>query len=112
MTTLKQFEEWLANPENEHLEFKEAKENFHFGSLIKYSVALANEGGGRLILGVTNKIPRRVVGSKAFENLERTKAGLAERLHLRVGVEELRHPNGRVIIFHAPAHPIGMPIQY
>lgn len=112
MTTLKQFEEWLASPENEHLEFKEAKENFHFGNLIKYSVALTNEGGGKLILGVTNKIPRRVVGSNAFENLERTKAGLAERLHMRVDAEELSHPNGRVVIFHAPPRPIGMPIQF
>ena len=43
---------------------------------MKYCVALANEGGGKVILGVTDKRPRAVVGSQAFPDLERTKAGL------------------------------------
>ena len=42
---------WMNAREDEHLEFKEAKKNFHFETLVKYCVALANEGGGRMILG-------------------------------------------------------------
>ena len=103
---------WLNAREDEHLEFKEAKANFHFGTLVKYCVALANEGGGRMILGVTDKLPRTVVGSRAFPNLERTKAGLIERLRLRVEVEEIQHPNGRVLVFQIPTRPIGVPVQY
>ena len=103
---------WMNAKEDEHLEFKEAKKNFHFEELVNYCVALANEGGGRMILGVTDKMPRKVVGSQAFSNLERTKAGLIDRVRLRIDVEEIPHPNGRVLIFQVPSRPIGMPMQY
>lgn len=112
MTTLDQFNAWLAAPEDRHLEFKEAKNRYGFEELVRYCVALANEGGGQMILGVTDVRPRRVVGSQAFTDLERTKQGLIERLHLRIEAEEFKHPNGRVLIFHVPTRPIGMPIQY
>lgn len=105
-----QLAEWLNAPEGEHLEFKEAKQNFHFEKLVKYCAALANEGGGRMILGVTDKRPRRVVGSQAFGELDRTKAGLVERLHLRIEAEEIRHSDGRVLVFTVPSRPIGMPV--
>ena len=36
--------------------------------LYRYCVAIANEGGGYLILGVTDKPPRSVVGTAAFNN--------------------------------------------
>jgi ATP-dependent DNA helicase RecG len=111
-TPLDQLQTWMNAKEDEHLECKEAKKNFHFETLVKYCVALANEGGGRMVLGVTDKPPRRVVGSQAFHDLERTKAGLIERLRLRVEVEEIRHPDGRVLVFQVPPRPIGMPLQY
>ena len=98
--------------EDERLEFKEAKTQFHFEKLVKYCVALANEGGGRMILGVTDKQPRTVVGSRAFPDLERTKASLIERLRLRLDAEELQHPDGRVLVFQVPPRPIGMPLEY
>ncbi len=109
---VEKLQKWLDAREDEHLEFKEAKTNFHFETLVKYCVALANEGGGKMILGVTDKLPRTVVGSQAFPNLERTKAGLIERLRLRVDVEEMQHPDGRILVFQVPSRPIGMPIQY
>ncbi|NLF73612.1 MAG: hypothetical protein GX575_31625 [Candidatus Anammoximicrobium sp.] len=109
-TELNELQEWMQAPEGEHLEFKEAKQNFHFEKLLKYCAALANEGGGRIVLGVTDKRPRRVVGSTAFMDLARTKAGLIERLHLRIEAEELAHPDGRVLIFSVPSRPLGMPV--
>ena len=112
ITPVSELEKWMKARENEQLEFKEAKNNFHFETLVKYVVALANEGGGKLILGVADKHPRHVVGSAMFTNLERTKAGLVERLHIRIDAEKVAHPNGRVVIFHVPARPIGMPIHY
>ncbi len=102
----------VGGREDEHLEFKEARNSFEFEDLVRYCAALANEGGGKIVLGVTDTIPRAVVGSRAFADLERTKAGLVERLHLRIQVQEIQHPNGRVLIFDAPPRPIGMPIQY
>ena len=110
--SIDELQTWMNAREDEHLEFKEAKTNFNFETLVKYCVALANEGGGRMILGVTDKLPRAVVGSRAFPNLERTKAGLIERLQLRVDVAEIQHPNGRVLVFQIPTRPIGVPIQH
>ncbi|MCE5340278.1 MAG: putative DNA binding domain-containing protein [Planctomycetaceae bacterium] len=107
-----QFEVLLNSKEDEHLEFKEAKENFHFEELVNYCVALANEHGGKIILGVTDKKPRHVVGSNAFGDLGRTKAGLMERLPIRIYAEEITYNNCRVVIFDIPSRPIGTPIQY
>lgn len=109
--TLTQLQTWMDAPsEDEHLEFKEAKQNFHFEKLVKYCAAMANEGGGTMVLGVTDKLPREVVGSQAFDEIERTKAGLIDRLRLRVDVDEIKHPDGRVLVFQIPPRPIGMPI--
>ena len=111
-TSLDQLTEWLNAEEGDRFEFKQAKNNFHFDKLVQYSVAIANEGGGKIILGVTDKRPRRVVGTRAFDNVERTKQGLIERLRLRFEVEEFAHSDGRVLIIHVPGRPLGMPVQY
>lgn len=111
-TTLDELLQFLLDREDEHLEFKEAKERFDFEVLVKYCAALANEGGGRIVLGVTDVRPRRVVGSYAFDPIGRAKAGLVERLRIRVDADELSHPDGRVVVFHVPPRPIGYPIAY
>lgn len=54
MTTPEQIALWLAEPEGERIEFKTASNNFHFEKLVDYCVALANEGCGKIILGVTD----------------------------------------------------------
>jgi len=102
-TTAEQLQHWLAEPEGVHLEFKEAKQNFHFEKLVEYCVALANEGGGKIILGVTDRRPRRIVGTAAFAEPGRTEAGLHDRLSHRIPVEELRTTEGRVLVVHVPA---------
>ena len=81
--TLEELDAWLSEPEAERLEFKEAKSNFHFETLAKYCAALANEGGGKIIFGVTDRRPRRVVGSSAFEEPGRTVASLIRRLGIQ-----------------------------
>lgn len=111
-TTLQQLLELLDSKEDEHLEFKEANSHYDFEKLVKYCAALANEGGGRIILGVSDKRPRRVVGTQAFDVLERTKAGLVERLRLRIDADTIAHPDGRVVVFEVPSRPVGLPIQY
>ena len=59
-TTLEQFQTCLDAPEGTRLEFKSAIGGFHFEELIKYCVALANEGGGKILLGISDKRPRQV----------------------------------------------------
>jgi ATP-dependent DNA helicase RecG len=107
MTTHEEFKGYLDAPEGTRLEFKEAKGTFQFDQLVKYCVALANEGGGKLLLGVTNTRPRRVVGTKAFAEPGQTEAGLFQRLSRRVAVEEYLDPTGRVVIVHVPARAPG-----
>lgn len=101
-TTREQLQQWLDEPEGTNLEFKEAKQNFHFEKLVEYCVALANEGGGKIILGVTDRRPRRIVGTTAFAEPGRTEAGLHDRLSHRIPVEELRTAEGRVLLVHVP----------
>ncbi|MEK7394610.1 MAG: ATP-binding protein [Fibrobacterota bacterium] len=95
----------LSSRESEHLEFKEASHNFNFYTLVKYCAALANEGGGRMVLGLTDRLPRQVVGTQAFEQIECTKLGLVERLRLRVEVDEWSTPEGCVLVFRVPSRP-------
>ena len=54
-TTLSDLDDLITRPENEHLEFKEGKSRYEFDDLVKYCVALANERGGKFVLGVTDK---------------------------------------------------------
>lgn len=112
MIPLEQLYLWMAKKENEHLEFKEAKDGFDSIKLIKYCCALANEGGGHLILGISDKIPRTIVGCRAFLNLEKVKSDLISKLHIRIDIDEFHPESQRVLVFTIPSRPIGMPIQY
>lgn len=112
-TTLEQLHEWMASPtEDEHLEFKAARGDYSTEKLIRYCVAFANIGGGRFILGVTDKPPRKVVGTKAFDPVDGVKDTLRQRVKVSVRVEEVPHPDGRVVVFHIPPRPVGMPLEY
>ena len=102
-TTSEQLMQWLAEPEGLRLEFKEAKNRYDFDKLVDYCVALANEGGGKIILGVTDRRPRQIVGTAVFDEPGRTEAGLHQRLSHRIPVEELLLPQGRVLVVHVPS---------
>ncbi|HJV83659.1 ATP-binding protein [Noviherbaspirillum sp.] len=103
-TSPDQLKAYIEAPEGPQIEFKEASQNYHFEKLVDYCVALANEGGGKIIFGVTDRRPRRVVGTAAFVEPGRTEGGLFERLRHRVPVEELFTPDGeRVVIVHVPS---------
>lgn len=111
MTSVAEMESWLAADEDEHLELKEARQQFDFQTLLEYCIALANERGGKLVLGVTDKRPRRVVGSSAFGSIAKVTADIHASLHMRVDVEEVQHPDGRVLVFHIPSRPLGTPLE-
>ncbi|MFZ4777696.1 MAG: ATP-binding protein [Terrimicrobiaceae bacterium] len=112
MTTIDQFESWLTEPEGTCLEFKAASGGFHFEKLVDYCVALANEGGGKMILGVTDRRPRNVIGTAAFAEPGRAEAGLYERLRHRISVEEHHHHGKRVLIIHVPGRLPGTAWQH
>lgn len=107
-TTIQQIDIWrAAQSENQQLEFKEAKTQFDNRKLCKYCVALANEGGGHLLLGIQDSPPRKVVGTAAFNNPVEMASILFQTLGFRVDIEEVQHPDGRVLVFQIPGRAKG-----
>lgn len=109
----------------DRIEFKEAKNNFSFAGgkntdqterrkcYLGYVVALANEGGGKLVMGMKDKVPHEVVGSDFAEG----KVGdltdeTYERLGIRVRTEELWKDKKRVLIIHVPTRPVGKLLKF
>lgn len=107
------------------VEFKAATHNFSYAGsehrdqeerrrcFLGYVVAFANEGGGRLILGMTDNEPHEVVGSDFAQG----KVGALEdetysRLGIRVRMEELYEDELRVLIVHIPPRPIGKMLKF
>jgi ATP-dependent DNA helicase RecG len=82
MISLETLNKWLASAHgNEHLEFKKAERQYDTTKLLRYCVAFANELGGYLILGVTDTVPRKVVGTHAFTNIGEIKSFILNKLH-------------------------------
>ena len=105
-------QELLEAKEGEHVQFKEAKNRFDFGEAAKCCCALANNGGGKLVFGITDKRPRIVVGSAAFKQPERTRMGLIEKLRINIDFQLFDYDGKRVLIFDVKSRPIGLPVQY
>lgn len=106
--TAKDVTGWLTVPrETEHLEFKAAREQFDTEKLLRYCVALANEGGGRLVLGVSDAPPRQVVGTRAFADPGATTSKIHNKLRIRVEAHEIDVGGKRVLVFDIPSRPRG-----
>ena len=75
MTSTEEFQKLLNSPEGTRVEFKAASGSFSFEELVKYCVALANEGGGTIV-------PRAIRARTPMSRL---------RLHFRVGTQEALH---------------------
>lgn len=104
-------EELLNAKEGEQYQFKEAKFRFDFEEAVKCCCALSNCGGGKLVFGITDKRPRSVVGSQAFEQPERTREGLRDRLKVEVDFQLYEYQEKRILAFEVAGRPIGLPVQ-
>lgn len=109
--SIQQVNQWLDALEGERFEFKEAKRSFEFDDLVRYLCALANEGGGRVLLGITDKRPRRVVGSSVWPQIESLRANLLAKIPLHIQVHEVHHPDGRVLVIGVAGRPVGTPMK-
>ena len=113
----------IATWENEVVEFKQASNDYSTDDIGKYFSALANEANlrgaesGWLVFGVNNKT-RAVVGTDyrpQEERLQSLKMQIAENAEPRItfrDIHELRHADGRVLLFQIPAAPRGIPIAW
>lgn len=107
---LEEFKKLLATvTENENIELKEAKDSFSIlgdngrkrKSVYGYAVAIGNEGGGLLILGVEDKT-KRITGTNALENIEEVKSKIFQRLGKRINIEEVYDGLKRVVVITVP----------
>ena len=53
-----------------------------------------------------------VVGSEAFDQPERTRMGLIEKLKINVDFQIFNYEGKRVLVFDVKSRPIGLPVQY
>ena len=113
--TLELLDQWLKlETEHETLEFKAGTKNYPKEEVVRYSVGIANKKGGYLVLGVSDRSPRRVVGSNSFatkDEINAIKLLIRTETTLDVEITELLHIDGRVLVFIIPSRPPGVPIQ-
>jgi len=112
---MEKFENFLntLGCEDEHTEFKEAKNNFEIlgkpdnkKSIYGYSVALGNEGGGCLVLGVDDK--KNIVGTNfPKESFRSIKEDVFKRTGQKIDIEEKFFDNKRIVIIRIPGRPVG-----
>jgi ATP-dependent DNA helicase RecG len=116
--------ELLALPaEIEWVEFKEAKNDYHFDRLGEYFSALSNEANLKgqpwawLVFGVKDK-PKQIVGSRyrpSRPHLDSLKEEIANQTSNRLTFEEIHEvdrPEGRVVMFQIPAALRGVPTAW
>lgn len=115
----------LLKESEDHIEFKRAIHNYPFGGgdkkepkerrkcVLGYVVALANEKGGRLVLGMEDARPHAVSGSD-FRNgqLGQLEDDIYERLGIRVTTEELFEDDKRVVVITVPSRPLGKTLKF
>jgi ATP-dependent DNA helicase RecG len=108
--------EIIARIEDEHTERKAAGSGFDLKDLSRYIVALSNEGGGHILLGVSDD--GRVTGTPAFpdimrlKNDVRTSLRISRRTRIEVDVFNLGQRQHRVLIVTVPPRPRGEALSY
>ena len=109
----------------DHVEFKSARHNYPYNGgkhtdprdrrhcVLGYIVALANERGGLMVLGMQDKMPHDVCGSDfAQGQVGQLEDAIYETLRIRVKVEELYEDGKRVLVIKVPSRPIGRLLKY
>jgi len=115
----------LLKESEDHIEFKRAIHNYPFGGgdkkepkerrkcVLGYVVALANEKGGRLVLGMEDARPHAVSGSDfRAGQLGQLEDDIYERLGIRVTTEELFEDDKRVVVITVPSRPLGKTLKF
>lgn len=114
--TLKQLQ--IMDEKEDRVEFKAAKNSFTYASkkksVLGYLTALANEGGGLLVLGMADKKPHKVVGSNFREGQEgQLEQDIYRDTKMRAKIQALKDNQGkRVLVIEAPKRPVGKPLYH
>lgn len=111
----------LQRESEDHVEFKKAENTFAYNgegkiqpkerrkSILGYIVALCNENGGRLVLGMHDSYPHEVVGTNYSINaIGQLESRIYNDIGIRPDIYELYDKNSkRVLVIEVPARPIG-----
>ena len=112
--TEEQIDRWCQQHEGPGLEFKEAKNNVNREEMSRSCCALANTGGGYVVLGVSDAFPHQVTGTRAGANLSKTVERISSKLSPAVPIQatEVKHREGAVVVFIVGKRPKGSPVEY
>ena len=116
----------ILREHEDHIEFKRAKTDYPFSGgqksdpkdrrhcVLGYVVALANEGGGRLVLGMEDHYPHQVSGTEfALNKLGTLEDEIYTRLRIRVSTKELFDSDSRrVVVIEVPSRPVGKTLRF
>jgi ATP-dependent DNA helicase RecG len=106
--------EIILNLEDEHTERKAALNGYNLKDVYKYVVALSNEGGGRLLLGVRDD--GSIGGTQAFQDIQKLKIDILHQpkisRRIRIEVDVFTLESKRVLIITVPSRHRGEPDSY
>lgn len=82
--------------------------------ILGYIVALCNGEGGRLVIGMEDAYPHKVVGTKQCENqIGQFESDIYKDLGIHPDIYELYDESGkRVLVIEVPPHPIGKVFKF
>lgn len=116
--TLDELKQLIANRESEKIELKEWKEAIPFDGqgkfenrkcLLGYCVAIGNEGGGYLLIGV--KDGGEIVGTHAPFSHD-VKQRIYQKTGQKIEIEEVFYGNKRVVSVKIPSRPLGVSLKF
>lgn len=85
--------------------------------ILGYVVALCNEGGGRIVIGMHDAYPHKVVGTKqCIDGIGQLESDIYRDMGIRPDIYELYEDEatktGRVLVIEVPPHPIGKVFKF
>jgi len=98
----------LARTEDEAIECKPKLLRRH--EIAEYAVGIGNAGGGWLIMGVSDRIPRRVLPLEipSFTELTRIQESVADAAQIHIKIDIVPTQDGSVLVVRVPSRPRGM----
>jgi len=81
--------------------------------LAEYAVGIGNAGGGYLVMGTSDKRPRRIlpVDRLSEAEIQRMRESVADAAQIHISLEYFEMPEGAVFVARIPARPRGIPFH-
>jgi Putative DNA-binding domain len=111
MITESQLRALMQNEEGQHLEFKQSLRDWK--EIGEYAVGIGNEGGGWLLMGITNSKPRRIVGIRTptTDELQQIKRSVWDSMNIRIETHVVTTSDGTVLAVKIPSRLPGQLFQ-